>query len=81
MGKGIAASDLDQIGEVLAHNKTAFLVRPGDPNELKSGLKTLIEDTDLRTQLGAAARREALARYTWEAHTGKIIAALKEQCA
>lgn len=81
MGKGIVASDLNQIGEVLAHQKTAFLVRPGDADDLKSGLKTLIADADLRNLLGAAARCEALANYTWEAHTGKIIAALKEQCA
>ena len=81
MGKGIVASDLDQIGEVLEHNKTALLVRPGDADDLKSGLNVLIADADLRNRLGAAARCEALANYTWEAHTGKIIATLKEQCA
>ncbi len=81
MGRGIVASDLDQIGEILIHGETAFLIRPGDPEDLKRGLKVLIEDAALRDRLGAAARADALANYTWQAHTGKIIAALQERCA
>ena len=81
MGKAIVASDLDQIGEVLEHDATAFLVRPGDADDLKRGLKILIEDARLQRKLGDAARAEALANYTWQAHTGKIIAALRERCA
>src|SRR5262249_57250554 len=34
MGRGIVASDLDQIGEVLRHDPTAWLGRPGSPREL-----------------------------------------------
>jgi glycosyltransferase involved in cell wall biosynthesis len=79
-GKGIVASDLDQIGEVLRHERTAWLVPPGDPDALAEGLKRLIDDEGLRNRLGRGAREEVVGKYTWEAHTGRIIEALKERC-
>jgi glycosyltransferase involved in cell wall biosynthesis len=78
MGKGIVASDLDQIGEVLKHGETAWLVKPGDVEALSKGLEPLLGDPALAARLGLAARREALERYTWEKHTGRIIEKLKE---
>ncbi|HEY3375018.1 MAG TPA: glycosyltransferase family 4 protein [Candidatus Aquicultor sp.] len=80
MGKGIVASDLDQIGEILEHNKTAWMVKPGDVDSLVGGLKILIDDKDLRAHLGKAAREEVVAKYTWKEHTRKIIEKLKERC-
>jgi glycosyltransferase involved in cell wall biosynthesis len=79
MGKGIVASDLDQIGEVLDHNRTAWLVPPGDVDSLSDGLRRLIDDPSLRSTLGTAARREAVTRYTWRAHTHRIIKRLQER--
>ena len=73
MGKGIIASELEQIGEVLEHNRTAWLVAPGDVSGLAHGLRCLIDDAELRRTLGAAAREEVVARYTWRAHTQRII--------
>ena len=81
MGKGIVASDLNQIGEVLRHDHTAWLVKPGDIESLMIGLKTLIDDGPRRERLGRAARQEAVAKYTWREHTRKIIEKLKERCA
>jgi glycosyltransferase involved in cell wall biosynthesis len=80
MGKGIVASDLEQIGEVLEHGSTAWLVKPSHSESLMLGLKTLIDDKKLRHKLGLAARREAVANYTWHEHTKRIIAKLKERC-
>lgn len=76
MGKGIVASNLDQIGEVLEHNRTAWMVKPGDTTSLMMGLKTLIDDGLLRLRLGRAAREEVVAKYTWKEHTRKIIESL-----
>jgi len=81
MGKGIVASDLDQIGEILKHDQTAWLVKPGDPESLMMGLKALLDDEQKRVQLGKAARVEVVAKYSWEEHTRKIIEKLKEVCA
>jgi glycosyltransferase involved in cell wall biosynthesis len=80
MGKGIVASDLDQIGEVLKHDHTAWLVKPGDAESFIDGLKILIDDEHRRNRLGKAARQEVVARYTWKEHTRKIIEKLRELC-
>ena len=80
MGKGIVASDLDQIGEVLKHDQTAWMVKPGDAQSLMFGLKALIDDQPMRDRLGRAARQEVVSRYTWKEHTRKIIEKLKERC-
>jgi glycosyltransferase involved in cell wall biosynthesis len=79
MGKGIVASDLDQIGEVLRHRDTAWLVPPDDPEALARGLAALIDDAGLRQALGAAARRDALAHHTWRAHVRRTIDALESR--
>jgi glycosyltransferase involved in cell wall biosynthesis len=80
MGKGIVASNLDQIGEVLKHDYTAWLVKPGDVESLMDGLKILIDDEHRRDRLGKAARQAVVAKYTWKEHTRKIIDKLKERC-
>ncbi|UJB69471.1 glycosyltransferase family 4 protein [Acaryochloris sp. 'Moss Beach'] len=81
MGKGIVASDLDQIGEVLTHDQTAHLVKPGDIDALVQGLRALIEAPDRCQRLGYAARQVAIEHHTWKEHTHRIIEKLKAQCA
>ncbi len=78
MGKGIVASDLDQIGEILKHEQNAWMVKPGDADSLMHGLKMLIDHPELRQRLGKAAREEVVAKYTWKEHTRKIIEKLRE---
>jgi len=80
MGKGIVASRLDQIGEILEHGRTAWMVEPGDEGSLVAGLERLVEDEPLRKRLGEAARREAIEKYTWREHTRKIIERLRKRC-
>jgi glycosyltransferase involved in cell wall biosynthesis len=76
MGKGIVASNLDQIGEVLRHGDTGWLVPPADAEQLAVGIDRLVRDAALRNALGAAARREALAQHTWQAHVRRTLEAL-----
>ncbi|MBI5418499.1 MAG: glycosyltransferase family 4 protein [Deltaproteobacteria bacterium] len=80
MGKGIVASDLDQIGEILEQGRTAWMVSPGDPDSLAAGIKKLIDDKELRDRLGRAARQEASEKHTWKEHTRKIVEKLSERC-
>src|SRR5258706_1846459 len=75
MGKGIVASDLEQIGEVLETERTALLVPPADPAALGAALSRLIADSALRERLGSEGRGAALARPTW----GRNRAAILEQ--
>ncbi len=80
MGKGIVASSLAQISDVLSHRKTAWLVEPGNVHALKDGLITLFEDVSLRQRLGHAAREEVVKHYTWRQHTERILKVLKGRC-
>jgi glycosyltransferase involved in cell wall biosynthesis len=77
MGKGIVASNLDQIGEILEHGRTAWMVTPGDADDLMRGIKHLVDHPKLRAELGKNARQEAVENYTWYEHTRKIIDRLK----
>jgi glycosyltransferase involved in cell wall biosynthesis len=78
MGKPIVASDLDQIGEVLEHDRTAHLVTPGDPGALAEGIKALLDDPARCERLATAARRAAVDRHSWREHTRRIIERLCE---
>jgi glycosyltransferase involved in cell wall biosynthesis len=77
MGRGIVASALDQIGEVLSPDASgealAVLVTPGSVEELANGIRLLIDRPDLREMLGARARQRVLARYTWERNVDTML--------
>ena len=65
MSKGIVASRLDQLAEVLEHNQTALLVTPGNAEELAEAILCLALDPKKRQALGLAARRAAVERHCW----------------
>lgn len=73
-GKGIVASRLGQIGDVLEHDETALLVEPGNVAELSRTIEMLAKDAELRLRLGAAARARAIAKHTWRANAARILA-------
>jgi glycosyltransferase involved in cell wall biosynthesis len=78
MGKGIVASRLDQIGEVLEHEKTALLVPPGDIDALSRAIIRLVDEGALRDCLGREARRVALERHTWREHVRRTVERLAD---
>ena len=65
MGKGIVASRLDQLAEVLEHDRTAWLITPGNVEELAEAILRLALDQPKREALGSAARRAAVERHCW----------------
>jgi glycosyltransferase involved in cell wall biosynthesis len=77
MERPIVASSLDQIGQVLAHERTALLVEPGDAASLAAGLRRVVEDRGLGRRLAIAARAEVLEKYTWRRHVQEILTALE----
>jgi len=77
MGKGIVASDLDQIGEVLKDRQTALLVSPGNIDSLFYGIIELIKDGDLRNTLGRNAREEVVKKYTWQQNVQNLLSFFK----
>lgn len=78
MAKPIIASNLNQIGQVLEHKKTAYLVEPGSVDQLAKAMNILIQNPQLRKVLGNNARAEVVAKYTWQTHVRKILQKLRE---
>ena len=73
MGKGIVASRLGQIGEVLENETNALLVEPGNVVELAGAIERLADSPELRERLGAAAREAAVERHTWKHNAQRVI--------
>lgn len=73
MGKGIVASRLGQIGDVLQHEKTALLVEPGNVEQLTGAILRLTASPEMRENLGAAARRTAVERHTWKHNAQRVL--------
>ena len=77
MGKGIVASRLGQIGEVLVDGETALLVQPGDVEELRAAILRLVESEELRKRLGTRAREVAKREHTWVRNAKRVLDAYK----
>ncbi|HVF56894.1 MAG TPA: glycosyltransferase [Pyrinomonadaceae bacterium] len=77
MGKGIVASRLGQIADVLRDEETALLVEPGDALALKNALERMAASPELRARLGAAARAACVARHTWAHNAGRVLDAYR----
>ena len=73
MGKGIVASRLGQIGEVLVDQETALLTEPGNARELADAILRLSGSREFRERLGAAARRAAVAEHTWKHNAQRVL--------
>lgn len=78
MGKGIIASRLGQIGEVLVDDQTALLTEPGNVHELARAILRLSSSRELRERLGAAARAAAIARHTWKHNAQRVLDAYQD---
>ena len=78
MGKGIVASRLGQIADVLADEETALLVEPGNVRALSEAIMRLSGSPELRMRLGAAARKEAVSRHTWGHNAERVLYAYQK---
>ena len=61
----VVASDITGYRDVMT-DETGVLVPPDDPDALAEAVTGLLEDEPRRERLGAAARREAQERYSWD---------------
>lgn len=71
------AVDIGGIDELPApqesENRLAILTTPGNAPELARAILFLAQSPDWRETLGRNARAEALKKYTWDIHVGKIM--------
>ncbi|MBN2326721.1 MAG: glycosyltransferase family 4 protein [Candidatus Omnitrophica bacterium] len=64
-GVPIVASRIGGLAQTTEHEKTGFLVEPGNPRELAAALRRLIDDPALRHIFGEAGRERVLQHYDW----------------
>jgi glycosyltransferase involved in cell wall biosynthesis/ubiquinone/menaquinone biosynthesis C-methylase UbiE len=87
MGRGIVASDLEQLGDVLSPalrladlqqpdvsvtSQRAVLCTPGDVQEFVAAVVALADRPDLAEALGRNARQAVLGCYSWQRHVERI---------
>jgi glycosyltransferase involved in cell wall biosynthesis len=72
---GWRAGNLPYLAE---DRREGLLVEPGDIDALSRALMRLALDGDMRARVGAAAKRRALSRPTWEASAALFFAAIRE---
>lgn len=71
-GLAVIGTRAGGIPELIDHNRTGILVPYGDAHTLATALSNLIKNRTERHRLGAAARTEALARFTGEHYLKRL---------
>ena len=61
----VVASDVGGLPETVHHGTTGLLVPPQAPEQLADAIITLLQDADLRHQIGLAGRRLVEEDYDW----------------
>lgn len=65
-GKPVIASRLGALPEIVQDKKTGLLFEPGNPADLAEKIRWMIENDDVRTEMGRIARAEFERKYTAE---------------
>jgi glycosyltransferase involved in cell wall biosynthesis len=76
-GKPILSSDLPVLREVLRDGENAMLRAPEDIEGWATALTQLFRDEGLRARLGAQARRDFDAHYSWNRRARSILDAIE----
>jgi glycosyltransferase involved in cell wall biosynthesis len=72
-GLPVVASDIGQLGDLIESGRTGVLVPPGDARALAAALADLAARPARRAAIGAAARRAALARDSWDEIVARVL--------
>jgi glycosyltransferase involved in cell wall biosynthesis len=73
MGKPCVVPDLGPMRDVLEDNVSGIMFPHADYKALEKSLLRLVEDSTLRTQLGARAKRVVFERHTWAANARFVV--------
>jgi glycosyltransferase involved in cell wall biosynthesis len=71
-GLPIVTTDVFGMGEVIDHERNGLLVPTRSPDAIAAAIARLYDDPALRQSLGAAARADALSRYTWHESAKRV---------
>ncbi|WP_179194303.1 glycosyltransferase family 4 protein [Bacillus thuringiensis] len=65
-GLPVIASNVGGVGELILDGKTGFLIEKGDKKGLMEKIKLLIENTELREEMGLSGRKRYIDNFTFE---------------
>jgi glycosyltransferase involved in cell wall biosynthesis len=71
-GKAIVAPRIPNVERILTNRQSGLLISPGNKEALTLALLELLQDEQLRTKLGLAARKEATEKYSWDRTVAKL---------
>jgi glycosyltransferase involved in cell wall biosynthesis len=72
-GRPVVASAVGGLLDLVVDGETGLLVPPGDVAALRAAIERLLGDPELRRRLGAAGRRRAAERFSWDAVTRETL--------
>jgi glycosyltransferase involved in cell wall biosynthesis len=79
MRKAIVASNLDQLAQVLTHQQTAWLAKPGSAAGLVHAIRLLATNAEMRSYLGNNARETALSNHTWQQNAARVLSRFAQE--
>ena len=79
MGKAVVAPRLPPLKEVVTDGVDGLLFTPNDKIDLKNKIIQLIDNEDLRMQLGRSAKDTVKAHHTWDKNIEKILSIYNDQ--
>lgn len=71
-GRAIVGPAVPNMQRILSDGVHARLVPPDQPAALAVAVIALLQDPEMRTALGRAARQEAVTKYSWERAVGEL---------
>ena len=77
-GRPVVASAVGGLLDLVEDGETGIHVRAGDVAALRSALRRLVDDPELRRRMGEAAREHVRRRFSWGAVTDATIAAYRD---
>ena len=62
----VVLSDIPGVREVIEDGKEGLLAKPVDPADIATKVNTLLDDPDLREEMGKRGRKRVLENFTWD---------------
>jgi glycosyltransferase involved in cell wall biosynthesis len=81
-GRGVIATSVGGLVDIVQHERNGLVVPPADPVALANAIRRLAGDEDLRARLLAGARATAGSRLNWTliaAHVDEVISRVAER--
>jgi glycosyltransferase involved in cell wall biosynthesis len=72
-GRAVVAGDVGGLRDLVVDGETGLLVPPHDVLALRDALERLLDDRELRTRLGRAARERVRSYCSWETVTDALL--------